>query len=228
MHYWLRIAAILTQKHFPCYCSPPSVSTTWKKSFLLGKNWCWRLNIIEKASPVKELCFSTSSKPCQVLASFTQVFIMSPFSIWLRFELGIYEANFNFNGINSDFRHPTLCLFLLSVTTQPNSLAFFSHHLCKQNCCVLMLALLTKQSHPEFHIHILPVPSGFSVLGISFHSVCLPFPIATLVSYIILKPVLLWVKPEHAISWGSVFSVFWVHLISFSKIRKYFLKTSVN
>lgn len=147
-----------------------------------------------KASPVKELCFSTSSKSCQAVASFTQVLVMSLFSIWLRFELGIYEADFN--GINSAFRRPTLRLFLLlsqlSLTPLPSFLTISANR-----TAVLMLASLAKQKHPESHIHILPVPSGFSVLGISFHKllllhrVCLPFPFTTLVRYIILKPVLL-------------------------------------
>ena len=63
--------------------------------------------------------------------------------------------------------------------------------------------------HPESHIpYILPVPAALCISGISFHRLpllhswsCLPFPFATLVNCIILKLVLLWVKPEHVISW---------------------------
>lgn len=92
-----------------------------------------------------------------------------------------------------------------------------------------------KQRHPKSHIYyILPVPSGFSILGISFHRlpllhrVCLPFYLLNL-SAILFSNQFCFESNLNMPSVGFLFfSGFLVNLIPFSKIRKYFLKTSVN
>lgn len=166
---------------------------------------------------MKELCFSTSSKSCQGLASFTQVLVMSLLSIWLRFEQGIYEANFNFNGIDSAFRHPTLCLFLHSVTTQPNvplpPFSAISANRTGVSSCLLPL----QNRHSESQIHyILPVPSGLSILGTSFHRLPLLHSLFTL--FICYTCQLYYFKTSSALSqtWTCHQSDFWVFWISSS------------
>lgn len=136
-----------------------------------------------KASPVKELCFSTSSKTCRVLAAFTQGLVVSVFSIWLRFELGIYEANFNFTGINSASKQLTLCLFLLSVATRPNvplpsfptisanRTGVFWCLLCLQNRDILSPTLTTSCLFPQAFPYLFS-QAAIALQGLFTFSIC--------------------------------------------------------